>query len=513
VIPGRKYEPEEFLRLVWQRRLLVLVPLVLVTAGTLAGLRFLPDRYRSETLILVVPQRVPEEYVRSTVTTRIEDRLQSISQQILSRSRLEPIIDDFKLYPRERGEKPMEDVVEQMRRDIGVQIVKGDAFRVSYVSDQPQTAMKVTERLASLFIEENLRDREVLAESTNQFLETQLEDARRRLVEHEEKLEQYRLRHSGELPSQLASNMQAIQNLQLQVQAITESINRDRDRLLMIDRAIADENVSIAAGTPDAPAPAPEAGVVTGATPARQLENARKALDVMLLRFKPEHPDIIRMKRLIAELEAKAGATAEAAGEGGAAPAADPRTAQLRAEREGLASQVAKKEAQQQQLQRQIAAYQARLDAVPTRESELVALTRDYETLRKVYTDLLAKKEESKVAANLERRQIGEQFKILDPARLPERPFRPNRPMLTAAGAGAGLGVGLALVALLFYRDGSMKCEDDVAAALGLPVMATIPLMQSRLELRRRRLASVAGHATVFAAIACVAAYAWISLR
>ncbi len=131
----------------------------------------MPNRYRSETLILVVPQRVPESYVKSTVTARIEDRLQSISQQILSRTRLERIIQDFNLYATERRAGVMEDIVEQMRRDIDVQIVKGDAFRVSYTGDDPRTVMQVTERLASLFIEENLRDRAVLAEDSYQFLD------------------------------------------------------------------------------------------------------------------------------------------------------------------------------------------------------------------------------------------------------------------------------------------------------------------------------------------------------
>src|SRR5262249_12793809 len=147
--------------------------------------RVLPDRYRAETLILIVPQRVPESYVRSTVTSRIEDRLQSIGQEILSRTRLEKIIQDFNLYAAERRAGIMQDGVEQMRKDISDDVVKGDAFRIAYVGGEPRTVMQVTDRLASLFIEENLKDRELLAEGTNEFLETQLEDARHRLIEQE----------------------------------------------------------------------------------------------------------------------------------------------------------------------------------------------------------------------------------------------------------------------------------------------------------------------------------------
>src|SRR5262245_25680234 len=160
MIPGKKYTPEDIVEIGWRRKWLIAAPLVLAALVALVVVRYLPNQYRSETLILVVPQRVPESYVRSTVTTRIEDRLQSISQQILSRTRLERIIQDFNLYARERRAGIMEDIVEQMRtRDINIQIIKGDAFRVSYISDDARQAMQVTERLASLFIDENLKDR------------------------------------------------------------------------------------------------------------------------------------------------------------------------------------------------------------------------------------------------------------------------------------------------------------------------------------------------------------------
>ena len=179
------------------------------------------------------------------MTTRIEDRLQSISQQILSRTRLERVIQDFDLYPRERALNPMEDVVEQMRRDIDVQIVKGDAFQISYVSKEPRTAMRVTERLASLFIEENLRDREVLAQGTSEFLDSQLADARRRLIEHEKKLEAYRRQFSGELPTQVTANLAAQQNIQVQLQTLTEALDHDRERRLVLERALAEASVPV----------------------------------------------------------------------------------------------------------------------------------------------------------------------------------------------------------------------------------------------------------------------------
>ena len=172
----------------------------------------------------------------------------------------------------------MEDIVEGMRADIEVQIVKGDAFRVSYVSDNPRSAMRVTERLASLFIEENLRDRDVLAQGTNEFLSSQLEDARRRLMEHEKKLEEYRRRYSGELPSQVESNLMAIQNAQLQVQALVESINRDRDRRLMLERQLNDEGASERESTPTVTPTGAEPVPLAGWTTVEQLKQARAQL-------------------------------------------------------------------------------------------------------------------------------------------------------------------------------------------------------------------------------------------
>ena len=185
MLPGRIYTFDDIAAMIRRRAWVIAIPMFVAGVVTAAVLARLPDRFRADTLILVIPQRVPESYVKATVTTRIEDRLQSISQQLLSRTRLERTILDFDLYRRERQSTAMEDVVERMRANIQVQIVKGDAFRVSYIADTPALAQKVTERLSSLFIEENLRDREVLAEATNDFLETQLADARRRLIEQE----------------------------------------------------------------------------------------------------------------------------------------------------------------------------------------------------------------------------------------------------------------------------------------------------------------------------------------
>jgi polysaccharide chain length determinant protein (PEP-CTERM system associated) len=519
VIPGKKPTPEDILRALWRYRWVIVIPFVVIAAGTLVATRYIPDRYRADTLILVVPQRVPEAYVKSTVTTKIEDRLQSISQQILSRTRLERIIQDFNLYPVERRTGIMEDVVERMRKDIDVQLVKGDAFRVSYTGAEPRTVMKVTERLASLFIDESLRDREVLAEGTNQFLEAQLEDARRQLVEHEKKLEAFRRQYDGQLPSQVDSNMESIRTFEVQLQSLNESLNRDRDQKIMVERQIADTNITEPSVAQAASPGAPDAPAVGSA--AQQLETAKNALAAMLLHLKPEHPDVVRMKRTIQELQAKADAEAL---EKPVSPSAQPATPQerarqnrlrdLHAQKDTLDRRIGEKEKEAAVLQKRVNDFQQRVAAAPTRESELTALTRDYSTLQKTYADLLSKKEESQIAANLERRQIGEQFKILDPARVPEKPASPNRPMLDGAGAAAGLALGLALAAFFEFRDTSIKSDADVAFALAIPVLASVPQMITTAERRRhRRRQILTGAATLVVCLLAAGALVFWKLR
>jgi len=518
MLPGKTYNPEDILRIVRTRIWVLLVPFALISAATALIVHALPDRFRSETVILVVPQRVPEEYVRSTVTTRIEDRLQSLVQQILSRSRLERIIQDFDLYADERRAGIMEDIVEAMRRDIGVNILPGEAFRISYTGANPRTVTRVTERLASLFIEENFRDREVLAEGTNQFLEAQLEDARRRLIEQEKKLEVYRKQFSGQLPSQLESNLQVLQNSQIQVQAILESINRDRDRRLVLERQIADleqqgQSALVVAGPAAADASA-------NATPAQRLAAAKATLATLQLRLKPTHPDILRLNRLIRDLENKVEqdaqdtpVSAEATDLSPAETARRRRIAELNLEMQLLDRQIAEKQNDQQRLRAQITSYQTRVEAAPTRESEMTELTRDYQTLQDMYRSLLSKKEESTIAANLERRQIGEQFKLLDPARVAEKPYSPNRPRLTLIGMAAGLAIGVLLVALMEYRDKSFKTDHEIMRVLSLPVLAVVPIMLTPAEQRwawRRRLLLGLGYGTTVVACFAVVAYTFV---
>lgn len=511
MIPGKIYSPELILQIAWRRKWWILIPTLLIAGGVAGWTRKLPDMYKSDTLIMVVPQRVPEEYVRSTVTQSITDRLQSITQQILSRTRLERIIEDLNLYPDLRKSQIMEDIVEGMRGDIEIQVVRGDSFRVGFHSKDPRTAMRVAERLASLFIDESLRDREVLAEGTNQFLEAQLEEARRQLVDNEKKVEEYRRRHEGQLPTQLEANMQGLHNTEMQIQTLIDSINRDRDRHLVLERALADLTAAEATPAPVAPV-APGQTVLTAA---QQLASARAELQSLELRLKPEHPDVVRARKHVAELQQAADNEALAqpvSSENAPVQSAEAirrnRINEAKAELANLDKQIADKQQKEQQLRGNLGTYQQRIEATPTRESELADLTRDYGTLQAAYQSLLAKKQDSQLAANLERRQIGEQFRILDAAHLPARPYSPNRPRFYAMGLAAGLGFGLALAALLEYMDRSMRTESDVRAALKVVVLATVPLIEAPRKTSLAMKAAIATAATA-ATAAAIGAVVW----
>jgi polysaccharide chain length determinant protein (PEP-CTERM system associated) len=480
-----------------RRKWLIVVPLAAGIIGSQFAARRVPFVYLSETLIQVIPQQVPESIVKSTMTATMEERLPSISEQILSRSRLERIINDFNLYPRQRAQGVMEDVIARMRTDIkGPTLVGKESFRLSYVSSDPKISQKVTERLASLYIEENLRDRQNQAEGTNQFLEAQLADAKRRLLETEKKLADYQRQYSGQLPTQLPTNLQAIQNAQMQLQSASESLNRARERRLLVERQLADAQSSSGAAV----LPEGNANAAGPPTTAQQLLAARARLEAYKLQYTPDHPDVRALERTIRDLEARAAEegsrpsqTTASAPVSPAEAARQKRIRDLTVDMDVIDRQIAALQLEETNLKKTIGAYQSDVNAAPMRQAELVELTRDYTTLQAAYNSLLGKQEDAKLAASLEHRQIGEQFRILDPASLPEKPYNLFLRWGVAAGAVlGGLVLGLALAGFIEYQDSSFKSEEDIVRILQLPVLALVPTLlherDQRIQHRRKLL-------------------------
>jgi polysaccharide chain length determinant protein (PEP-CTERM system associated) len=440
------------------------------------------------------------------------------------------MIHEFDLYPEERKRLPMEDVVERFRSAISVQLESArrgtrgleqpPAFHVRFTHTDPNVAARVTTRLGSLFVDENSRDRGALATATNEFLESQLAEARKRLEVQESRLEAFRRQHGQELPTQMQSNMQAFQSTQLQIQALVESVARDRDRKLMLERLYREAaSEPVVVNRPAAGANESATETAVGGTAAQQLAEARETLASLQRRFKPEHPDVVRTKRLIADLESKVAAEGGQVDPSGATAGITQeesqrreRLRQMAAEIESLDRQTRFKESEEQRLRAVATEYQRRVEAVPGVESEWAALTRDYDTLQEAYRDLLNKSEAARAAVDLERRQIGEHFRVLDPAGVPVRPISPMRSRINAIGLLLGTFLGLGLAALLELRDRSFRSEQDVLDVLALPVLAVVPYVATARERVRQRqiILGVAGAAVL---IAMVAGYAFLTMR
>jgi polysaccharide chain length determinant protein (PEP-CTERM system associated) len=510
----------------WKRKWWILVPALVIGTATYIWASRLPDRYYSDTTVLIVPQTVPSAFVRTTITAGIAQRLPAIRQQLLSRTRLERMIDEFNLYERERQTMLMEDVVNLMRRHVRIDVPaqrrrtdETTSFTVGFEAGEPRTAMLVANRLASLLVQENIQDREIQVDSTNQFLQTQVEEARKRLLAHDEKLEAFRRRNAGRLPNQAQSNLQLLQTTQVQIQANADAAAKDQERKAQLEKDI------------DAAAAAPVAAVFLAAngdkpappgTAAQQLESARAALTALELRLRPDHPDLGRAKRQIEDLEIKAdqeareAAKAAASGTFGSKPpsreqlAALKRVADMRAEVAQIDARLEQRKRDDERLRRTLGDYTARLEAAPALESELSELMRDYGTVSEQYSTLLRKSEESKMAVSLERRQVGEQFRVIDGARLPERPTSPNRLRLNLIGLLGGLALGLAWAALLEYRDTTLKTDEDVVISLSLPVLAVIPAMLTAIDRRRiKRKRALAFAGAVASVLTVAAVIAW----
>ena len=497
MLPTAGLTVDDLLLILRRRAGLVIVIVAVVSAATAGGALLLPNHYRSETLILVLPRRVPETYVKSTVTARIEDRLQSIAQEILSHTRLEQIIRDFDLYAAERRTQPIEAVVENMRRHIDVRVVKGDSFRVAYIGDNPQTVMRVTNGLAALFIEEQLRDREELADETNHFLQAQLADARQRLGEHEKKLEQYRSRFSGELPSQLASNLQVIQNLQLQIQSLTDSAGRDDDRRTLLQRELRAAERELESERRRRRHLTRHRAVPTAAAP-RQLWNRRAA---SLPRWNSAWP---RTSRPPADAALRCVRSNRGGSRSGDREQCRSTSAPRRIRRHACGGRGSRICGSSWNSSIAVAFKRAEESGCGNRSTLRTAdRTGSGARIRAGRTDSRLFDPPGRVpdaageAGGVEdRRQPGKasDWRAVQTPRPgpapPRSPPAPPRWLINLAGIAAGLAFALALVLCLEYRDRTLNSDEEVKHELLLPVSAVVPLVESdeerRTHLRRR---------------------------
>jgi polysaccharide chain length determinant protein (PEP-CTERM system associated) len=443
--------------MLWKSKTLIGLVWIFLCLLSAAGVYMIPATYKAEAVILVDSQKVPERYVASTVNADVQDRLATISQQILATSRLQKIIDQYHLYQSEKTRLPQEEIIETMRKDTKISLERGwsqdrtSAFRIAYQGPDPATVADVANQIGNLFIEENLRTRENHAEGTSEFIEEQLQQAKKTLNVLEGQVEDYKLKHKGELPEQESSLASALSRAQIELQANQDAINRagQSKALLSTSLTMAESTAKVLEHT----VAARNSSSATAADSNTRNSTALQAeLDAMRLRYTPEHPDIRRLEKLVAQAR-QSEKTAQASQPGAAGGGSDAlasvapdllqqreRIAGLRTEL-GLATRdLDLRTTERKDILNSIAALQGRMDTLPVREQELTALSRDYEIAKANYKSLLDKRIAADMATDLERRQQGERFTMIDPAQPPAKPFSPDRP------AWAGLGCALSLL-------------------------------------------------------------------
>lgn len=456
-----QFNIQDYIDIILRKRRLIIISFVVFAILSIPIGLLLPKTYRSSTLILVERQQIPEQYVRSTVGVEIGDRLQTISQQITSRSLLEKVIKELNLY--KDSSEHMESKVEMMRKNIEIQVRGRDAFTLSFKGNNPETVMKTVNMLASLFIEESLRIREKQVTGTSEFLESELKLIKDKLEVKEKALKEYKTRYIGELPEQLQANLSSLNRFQLELQTTTDALRSAEDRKVAAHRQLEDRKN--------------ELDRQGGINPLQnKLDALRTELADLQARYTDRYPDIPRLKREIKETEENIKKEREIKKEN---PISRINTDQIYQNMlnqiENIEFEINALKERQKNILAQTKLYQERVESAPSREQELITLNRDYENLRLSYQSMLNRKLEAQISENLEKRQKGERFRIVDPANLPHVPVGLSKRLIVLAALGGSAGAALALAILLEFIILGFKKPEEVEDLIKLPVFATIP--------------------------------------
>lgn len=443
-----------------------------ITLIAIVAIAFLPDQYRATTTILVDPQQIPDRYVTSTVTSDPAERLNTITQQVLSSSRLSQIIDSLNLYP-EMKARSREDVVENMRRHITLQVKQGSSqglssFTITYESGSPLLAATVANQLAASFIDWNLKNRAQLAEDTTNFMSAQLAEAKQNLQSQEQKLSDFKMQHLGQMPEQVQANLQTVQRLQGTLQTNSDALNRLEQEKQLLSRLPEATNT-------------PAVQMTDRQRLEAELRQVRSQVWDLKKKYTDSHPDVVAAEARLQQVQE------QLKGLPPDPPATkDSSTAAVRIDL--IEKEEARLTKENRDIQSQIGIYQGRVDSVPLREQELSSLTRDYEISKEQYRSLLEKTYSAEMATDLEKRQQGERFTILDPARAPEHPFKPNRLSLMYASLAGAFFFAIALVIVQDNISGAIKAERELKDLLPKSVilLGSIPSIEVASDRKRK---------------------------
>jgi len=473
--------------------LVFLSSLLLAILG-IVGVSLLPNIYRATTTILVDPQKIPERYVASTITTDPNARLNTLTQQVLSDSRLQEILDKDNLYPEMRRKKSREEVLDYMREKTKIELKQTpqsdqglSSFSISYEDEDRLLVAKVANHLASSFIEWNLKVRKQQALGTTEFLSNELQQAKESLEEQESQLEAFKMKHVGATPNELNGNLQALSRFQAETQSNMDAISRlDQERILL---------------TQVRPT---ELRDTTSLTERGRLLQEKRRLESELWNLKRQftdtYPDVIAVTAQLKNLNALLAKMPEP-------PANSTDSFDTNSQvRLGLIDKELQRRKQQQaSLQQQIQSYQSRVDSVPVLETQLAQLTRNYETSKQNYQSLLDKTFSAGMSEELERTQQGKRFTVLDSAKTPGNPIKPNRILFVAGVLVLALLLPASMTVGVYLMKSSIKSEVELKEMLpfNIKVLGSIPPIVSQADLRRARLVTL--QTVVVSIISCTA--------
>jgi polysaccharide chain length determinant protein (PEP-CTERM system associated) len=437
--------------------------------------------YTSQTFVLIEQPKIPDKFVTQVVTDQLDARLMTLQEQILSRSRLEPIIDRLGLFKDSDKGVSLDEKVERLRKSIDVKMITPEGsshvpsgFYITASGETAQVAQQVCTEILSMFMSENLKLRQQRAAGTTEFLSGQLEESKRKLDEHDAKLAEFKGKYLGQLPTDEQRNLEMLTATRTQLEALNQELSQAQQQKIIQESSLSQLNAGKTVAS-------------VAANPSeleQELATQQSLLASLQARYTDKHPDVKKTKAQIQILQDRlkaANVQTTATPVKADAPMADTAEArQLRVALRLTEENIRSKRAEQSHLEEEVRNLQARLQLSPVVEERYKALTRDYESALQFYNELLSKKTQSEMSTDLERRQEGEQFGVMDAPDLPTKPSFPNRLKFSLCGLVVGFPIGIGLAMVVERRENFIRNEDDVVKILGLAVLIALPEVESK---------------------------------
>ncbi|MCD4719608.1 MAG: hypothetical protein K8S13_07065 [Desulfobacula sp.] len=487
--------PNDYIKILKRRIWSLIIPfmMIVIIAGAVALL--LPPVYKSTSTILIEQREIPAEYVTSSMTTFAEQRMQSINQRVLTSSRLLELINKFDLYADQKKKKTIDEIIAKMREDLVLEPVNVEiadrksgrtatatiAFTLSYEGKEAQKVQRVANTITSLFLKEDLKVRKHQASSTFEFLEAEKEKVRGKVAEYEKAIAEFKKQNAQSLPELFQMNMQAMDNLQRNIDGAKENLRALKEKESELAEQLTNTPVDLESTMPQREIKEDDE---------RRLEALKMELINLKTKFSDLYPDVKKLKQEITELavkveQSKKEKEAEEASKKDEA-IKNPAYVTLSSRLAGIRSDIGSVKNNLKDLKKEKDICKAKLTATPGVEEKYSALLIERNILKSKFADLQAKMMESQVAEELESKQKGERFTLVESARLPEKPYKPNRLAIMLIGIVLGIGAGVGFASIVEFSDTSFRDGEALARATGFPVLTEVPNIITREDRMKR---------------------------